>query len=49
LKPLGSHYYVIDAMPDFIVEVNPGESSDRYGDNPPELFASWFKQALSNL
>ena len=49
LKPLGSHYYVIDAMPDFIVEVNPGESSDRYGDNPPELFASWFKQALSSL
>ena len=49
LKPIGSHYYVIDAMPDFIVEVNPGESSDRYGDNPPELFASWFKQALSCL
>jgi len=49
LKVLGSHYFVIDAMPDFIVEVNPGESSDRYGDNPPELFASWFKQALSNL
>lgn len=49
LKVLGSHYFVIDAMPDFIVEVNPGESSDRYGDNPPELFASWFKQALSSL
>lgn len=49
LKVLGSHYYVIDAMPDLIVEVNPGESSDRYGDNPPELFASWFKQALEKL
>lgn len=49
LQVLGSHYYSIDAMPDFIVEVNPGESSNRYGDNPPELFASWFKQALETL
>lgn len=49
LKVLGSHYFVIDAMPEFIVEVNPGESSDRWGDNSPDLFASWFVQALSKL
>lgn len=49
LKPIGNHYYAIDAMPDFIVEINPGECSNRYGDNPPELFASWFKQALEKL
>lgn len=46
LSVLGSRYYAIDATPDFIVEVNPGESSDRYGDNPPELFASWFMDAF---
>lgn len=46
LSVLGSKYYVIDALPDMIVEVNPGESSDRYGDNPPELFAQWFKDAF---
>lgn len=46
LSVLGSKYYVIDALPDMIVEVNPGESSDRYADNPPELFAQWFKEAF---
>jgi len=46
LQKLGSHYYTIDAMPDFIVEINPGESSDRWGANSPELFASWFMKAL---
>lgn len=46
LSALGSRYYAIDATPNFIVEVNPGESSDRYGDNPPELFASWFMDAF---
>lgn len=46
LSVLGSKYYVIDALPNMIVEVNPGESSDRYGDNPPELFAQWFKEAF---
>lgn len=46
LSVLGSRYYAIDATPYFIVEVNPGESSDRYGDNPPELFASWFMEAF---
>lgn len=42
LRPIGSSYYVIDATPEFVVEINPGISSDRYGDNSPELFASWF-------
>jgi len=46
LRPIGSHYYVIDATPDFIVEVNPGESSDRYIENSVTTFADWFKQAF---
>lgn len=46
LKVLGSHYYTIDAIDDYIVEVNPGESSDRFGENSAELFASWWLDAL---
>lgn len=48
LECLGSHYYVIDATPDFVVEINPGESADRYGDNPPELFAQWMADAFGD-
>lgn len=44
LNKLGSSYYTIDATPDFVVEVNPGESSDRHAVNSAELFASWFKK-----
>jgi hypothetical protein len=44
LNKLGSRYYTIDATTDFIVEVNPGESSDRHAVNSAELFASWFKK-----
>jgi hypothetical protein len=44
LNKLGSRYYTIDATPDFIVEVNPGESSDRHAVNSAELFASWIKK-----
>jgi hypothetical protein len=44
LNKMGSKYYTIDATPDIIIEVNPGESSDRHGENSPELFASWFKK-----
>jgi len=44
LNKLGSRYYTIDATPDFIVEINPGESSDRHAVNSAELFASWFKK-----
>ena len=46
LNVLGSKYYVIDATPDFIVEVNPGESADRCGENSVEMFARWFKEAF---
>ena len=49
LSVLGSHYYTIDAIDDYIVEINPGESSDRFGENSPELFASWWKDALERL
>jgi len=46
LKPIGSKCYVIDATPEIIIEVNPGESSDRYLENSPTLFAEWFKDAF---
>ncbi|MBP3467072.1 MAG: hypothetical protein J6K01_05615 [Paludibacteraceae bacterium] len=46
LKATGSKYFTIDATDEVIMEVNPGESSDRFGENPPELFAEWFKQAF---
>lgn len=48
MRHVGSTYYVIDATPDFVVELNPGISSDRYGANSPELFASWFAKAFLN-
>lgn len=38
----GSHYFTIDVAGDYIVEVNPGESSDRGGDNPLEWFCEIF-------
>ncbi len=44
LDKLGSKYYTIDATPEFVVEVNPGESSDRHAVNSAELFASWIKR-----
>jgi hypothetical protein len=44
LNKLGSKYYTIDATPEFVVEVNPGESSDRHAVNSSELFASWIKK-----
>lgn len=47
LSVLGSHYFAIDVVGDKIVEVNPGEASDRLGVNSPELFASWWKDALA--
>lgn len=46
LAPLGSKYYVIDALPNLIVEINPGESSDRGGDNSAEMLAKWFREAM---
>ena len=44
LDKLGSRYYTIDATPEFVVEVNPGESSDRHAVNSADLFASWIKK-----
>lgn len=41
LKQLNAPYYVIDATPDFIVEINPGVSSDPYPDNIPHHFPKW--------
>lgn len=41
-------YFTIDATPDFVIEVNPGESSDRHGENSADLFASWFADAFIN-
>ena len=46
LSVLGSNYYTIDAIPEMIVEINPGESSDRLGVNSASLFAMWWKDAL---
>lgn len=46
LSVLGSNYYTIDAIPEMIVEINPGESSDRLGVNSATLFAMWWKDAL---
>lgn len=46
LRTLGGYYFVIDATPEMIIEVNPGESSDRHAVNPPELFASWLLEGI---
>lgn len=37
-----SHYFTIDCAGKYIVEVNPGESSDRGGENPLDFFAEIF-------
>lgn len=45
----GSHYFTIDVAGKYIVEVNPGESSDRGGDNPLDFFCDIFaKEFLHN-
>lgn len=38
----GSKYFVIDVAGSYVVEVNPGESSDRGGDNSLEFFSEIF-------
>lgn len=48
LKSLHSPYYVIDATPSMVVEVNPGVSSDAYPENLPELFPLWVKKEFLN-
>lgn len=42
----GSHYFTIDVAGDYIVEINPGESSDRGGDNPLDWFCKIFAEAF---
>lgn len=42
----GSQYFTIDVAGEYIVEVNPGESSDRGGDNPVEFLSSIFANAF---
>lgn len=44
LNKLGSKYYTIDATPEMIIEVNPGETSDRHAENSEELFVNWIKK-----
>lgn len=46
MKVTGSLYYTIDATPELIIEVNPGESSDRYFENSTDIFALWFSDAF---
>ena len=46
LKVLGALHYVIDATSEFIVEVNPGMSSNPYPDNIPHYFLRWIKEAF---
>lgn len=42
----GSHYFTMDVAGDYIVEINPGESSDRGGDNPLDWFCETFAHAF---
>lgn len=41
-----SRYFTIDMAGDYIVEVNPGESSDRGGDNPLDFFCEIFAKTF---
>lgn len=44
LTPIRNMYYTIDATETQITELNAGEGADRYGENSPELFATWFAE-----
>lgn len=46
LDALGGVFYTIDATEALIVEINPGESSDRKTNNTAEDFASWIRAAF---
>lgn len=41
LCKLGGKFFVIDATPYLIIEVNPGETSIRYANNPINQFGQW--------
>jgi hypothetical protein len=47
LNKFGGRFYVIDATPKLIVEVNPGEPAVRHADNPAEDFAKWLKSEFN--
>ncbi len=47
LRMLNAPYYVIDATPEYIVEVNPGVSSDPYPENIPLFFPKWIKNEFA--
>lgn len=47
LDAFGGIFYTIDATESLIVEVNPGESSDRKTNNTAEDFASWIRDAFA--
>lgn len=42
----GSNYFTMDVADKFIVEINPGESSDRGGDNPLDYFCKIFVETF---
>lgn len=42
----GSRYFTVDVAGEYIVEINPGESSDRGGENPAEFIASIFARTF---
>jgi hypothetical protein len=46
LDAFGGVFYTIDATEALIVEINPGESSDRKTNNTAEDFASWIRAAF---
>ncbi len=41
-----SSYFTVDVAGSFVVEVNPGESSDRGGDNSPDFLAEVFAKSF---
>jgi hypothetical protein len=46
LDAFGGIFYTIDATDALIVEINPGESSEKKPDNSAEDFASWIREAF---
>jgi len=48
LKLLGGKIYVIDATPEVIIEINPGDSADRGAKNTIEDFAGWLKKEFNS-
>jgi len=46
LDTFGGIFYTIDATDALVVEINPGESSDRKTNNTAEDFALWVKSAF---